>query len=295
MNPESDSRLAEHLRWCQTRGLRPSTCNQRRLVIARFTSATGLDPLDASKEILEEWWYALTTTAKTRSVELSHLQSYFTWARRHGIIEGDPLSRIDRPRLPRNLPRPIGEDDLIRALELATARIRFMICIAAFCGLRCCEIAPVEWSHFSDTPDGPVLFVVEGKGARDRIVPVHEQVTLAMRALDGVRRGRVIRRADGKPGPVSPARISREINDHLHGLGIDDTAHSLRHRYGTGVFRTSKDIMLTKALMGHSSLNSTAGYVQWDASKAQDVISHLPSGRRVRLATTADSGPTPVR
>jgi integrase len=274
----SGDRLAEHLSWCKTRGLRETTRIQRRNAIGRFTRATGMDPLVAPRDVVETWWYGLTATAGSRAVELSHLQAYLRWARRHDLMEGDPTARIDRPRVPRTLPRPIAEDKLQQAIAQADARMRFMVCSAAFCGLRCIEIAAAEWSHFIDSPDGQLLHIPIGKGGSSRVVPVHEQVSAALRGLPGVHRGRVVRRVDGQPGPVRPARLSREINNYLHGLGIEDTAHSLRHRYGTTVYRVSHDILLTRGLMGHTSVNTTAGYIAWDTSQARDVIARLPGG-----------------
>jgi integrase len=274
----STDRLSEHLHWCYTRGLRETTCRQRRYAVLRFRKATGLDPLEAPRDVVEAWWYGLTQTAGARAVDLSHVQSYLRWARRHDLMDGDPTARIDRPRIPRTLPRPISEENLLHAIEQADPRMRLLLVTSAFCGLRCIELAAIEWAHLVESPDGPLLRVPEGKGGHGRIVPVHPQVTAALRAIPGVHRGRVIRRVDGQPGQVTASRLSQEINGFLHDLGIEDTAHALRHRYGTVCYRVSHDILLTRGLMGHASVNTTAGYVQWDQTQARDVIARLPGG-----------------
>lgn len=272
--------LTEHLRWCRARGLRETTLDQRRLVLARFRRERGVDVLEAGRDVVEDWYESLTVGSANRATQLSHVKSYVSWAIRHDIITVDPTARLDRPRIPRSLPRPISEDRLRVAIEGAEGRMLFAITAAAFCGLRCCELVRVEWCHFIDSPDGTLLHVIEGKGGHERIVPAHDQVMEALKALPGIRRGRVIRRRDGRPGAVRPVRMSHEINDFLHGLGFDDTAHSLRHRYGTTVYSVSKDLMLTRGLMGHGHLNTTAGYVAWDTSRAQEVVKGLPRAGR---------------
>lgn len=108
-----------------------------------------------------------------------------------------------------------------------------MLTLAGYCGLRCCEISAVEWGHVLDSPDGPLLAVPEGKGGHSRLVPLHREVASALAVMPGVRRGHVLARKDGLPGPVRPPRVSKEINDHLHGLGIIGTAHRFRLRYLT--------------------------------------------------------------
>lgn len=274
--------LREHLGWCNTRGLRKGTVDQRRRVIGRFRRATGVDPLEATRDTMEKWWYSLTQTAGARAVELSHIRAYVSWALRHDLITRDPTTRIDRPRIPRRLPRPIAEKKLERAIDQANARMRFILLIAAFCGLRCFEIAQVEYAHFIDGTDGTMLLVPDGKGGSPRILPVHPEVEDALRGIPGPKRGRVVRRLDGQPGAVRAARLSREINDHLHDLGITDTAHSLRHRFGTDVHHIGQDLLLTGTMMGQRNLNNTAIYVELDGARAREVIRRMPGRSRRR-------------
>lgn len=278
-NIGKEAALYQHLDWCRTRGLRPSTIYQRRGALFRFREKTGIDVLEATKDQAEAWWLGLAGTAHTRAVELSHVQQYVRWAIRHGMITGDPTARIDRPRVGRRMPRPISEERLRVAMAHANARLGWMLTVAAYCGLRCCEIAAVEWGHIMSSPDGPILEVPEGKGGHSRIVPLHAEAAAALERMPGVRRGYVLARKDGHHGPVRPAQVSKEINEFLHGLGVTDTAHSLRHRFGTGTFRESKDIVLVKGLMGHQSINTTQGYVQFDASRAHEIVGRLPPSK----------------
>lgn len=275
--PGKEELMFQHLEWCEVRGLRPGTIYQRKRSIFRFRDAVGVDVLEASVEQVEKWWLRLQSlTPHSRAVELSHIRAYIRWGMRHRMIAEDPSLRIDRPRVARRLPRPISEEELQLALDHSDARMRWMLTVGSYCGLRCCEIAAVEWGHILQSPDGPILEIPEGKGGHSRLVPLHPSAAEALTHMPGVRRGRVLARKDGHAGPVQAKRVSREINDFLHGIGVTDTAHTLRHRFGTGLFRASKDIVLVRNLMGHQSINTTSGYVQYDVTKAHEAVGRLP-------------------
>jgi integrase/recombinase XerC len=86
----------------------------------------------------------------------------------------------------------------------------------------------------------------------------------------------VVPRGDGwQNRPLHPGRVSGLINDYLHSLGIPDTAHSLRHSFGTEFYRASKDIRLTQELMGHASPITTAIYAAADMDSAAALVAAL--------------------
>jgi len=72
--------------------------------------------------------------------------------------------------------------------------------------------------------------------------------------------------------------VSRLCNDHLHSIGIPHTLHSLRHRYGTQVYRASgRDLRLTQELMRHKTPVSTALYTWVDPAEGAAVVAKLPT------------------
>jgi integrase len=72
--------------------------------------------------------------------------------------------------------------------------------------------------------------------------------------------------------------MSREIREFLGNLGIDATAHQLRHWFGTNIYAASRDIRLTQELMGHASPITTAGYVAWAVLDAEETVFGLRAG-----------------
>lgn len=261
----------QHLRTCN---YSPATVYSRERAIVRFRFATGLDALDCDEHRIVGWWTSLRLSPSSRAGELAAIRGYCKWAVKHGLIETDPTRLIDRPRLPRRVPRPIGEAALTLAIAGAPCDVLAILALAAFCGLRACEIAALEWSDV-----GRDSLLLHGKGAKERVVPLHPVVTDALHHLPMPHRGPVLRRRDGSPGRVLPHRISQWANTYLHSHGIGETLHQLRHRYGSLTYQLSGgDIRMVQDLMGHASPVTTAGYSAWDVSKARDVVDRLPCG-----------------
>lgn len=269
----ADKRLLDHLQGCRARGLRPSTIDQRRRHIERFIRKMGVSPLDASPEQCEHWFVTLTCSGAARGVELSHLRSYILWGVKYGHIEKDPTLRLDAPRRRRRLPRPIGADRLASALNNAQSSPRLYVCLtlAAYSGLRCLEIATLRWEDVNESS-----MLCTGKGGHQRRIPLHPKVSEALAMLPADDGTYVIPRCDGwKDRPLHAGRVSGMINSYLHELGIPDTAHTLRHRFGTEFYRASKDLRLTQELMGHASPTTTAIYAAADMDSAAALVAGL--------------------
>lgn len=258
---ENDTAIAARLDAMRLRNLAPTTIRVNRdhlYRLARFLAPVPL--LDATPDDLMRWArHLLPLTPRTRFAELSRTHGFYRWAADEGLREDIPSARLPRPKVPRALPRPISEERLQVALNGAPADVRTWLILAAWAGLRCCEIAALTRDQVLDTADPPVL-IVTGKGAKDRIIPLHPRVRLALYEWGLSSRGYVFRRRDGHPGPPTADRVSWLCNRWLHESGVPDTMHSLRHRAVTGVYRACRDIRVAQEFAGHSSPDTTAGY-----------------------------------
>lgn len=260
---------------CQLRNLRSTTVDQKRRCLRRLSNAYGCDPLALSTDHIKAH-LSRPMQPESRATELAHLRSFFKWAVLNGYRPDDPTLPIQRPKIGRRLPRPLSEQDLEVAIACAPDRIRPMLMLAAFAGLRAMEIANLRGENVKWEYDPPVLIVEEQKGGGDGVVPLAPVLVEVLSELP--RAGWLFPRRDGKPGPNKPWMVSRLCNDHLHSLGIDLTLHSARHRYGTQVYRASgRDLRLTQELMRHRTPVSTALYTWVDGTEKAAVVSRLPT------------------
>jgi len=68
------------------------------------------------------------------------------------------------------------------------------------------------------------------------------------------------------------------VQQVLHGLGITHSLHKLRHAYGTAMYAASNDLRMVQEVMGHSSPNTTAGYVGYAHGVAHDAADRITAG-----------------
>ena len=262
------------------RGLRPLTITKRRTdmaAICRWAHPRSL--FDFDREDVEEFLDSRRLSPRTRYAWLSTLETFYDWAIDEDITKANPAARIRRPKMRRSIPRPISSDDLEHAMGQADPKLRALMALAAWEGLRCGEIANLQRQDILDTHEPPLLVVSDGKGGHQRILPLNPDVLVALR-LHGLpaRNGFVFPSRSGRRAPAY--EVSHAINRHLEGLGIEATAHMLRHWFGTSIYAATRDIRVTQELMGHQSPNTTAGYVAWSPVDAAAAVQGLTDQSR---------------
>lgn len=206
----------------------------------------------ATKEEVEAWWRTRTHLAVTsRVVDLAAVRSYYKWMLRFGHRNDDPTLRIDAPRLPRGLPRPVSRADFQRLLAATDGDSRRAIAIGAYTGMRVSEAAVLDWADI-DTEMRRVR--ISGKGQKTRLVGLSP---LLLDAIGPPVRGNVVA-AGGHP--YTADTLQRKVNRAIRAAGVDATYHQLRHRFGTVALAATGNLLAVSRAMGHSSPTTTAIY-----------------------------------
>lgn len=275
--------IADHLAHLRRRGLRPATIYQRRRALLRLEDwlhEQNTNLLDATAEDLIAWCDHFVGTQGRRNM-VHNVKGFYRWAHSIAeILDVDPGLRVVAPREPARLPRPIADERLRTALDLAPEPIRTWFVLAAYCGLRACEIAPLRRRDLLLDQEPPTLIVRDGKGGKMRAVPMPELVVAVLEPY--MLRSVFFPRWDDRPDPITAGQLQRHANRFLHDQGIPDTLHSLRHWYGSMTYRHSGfDLRVTQDLLGHSSPVTTALYAKTFPHAAAEVVAKLPN-----LATT---------
>lgn len=257
------------------RGLSPATIYQRERALLRLERALRKPLLDATELDLLAWQETLRGSVAYVANQLANCACFYRWATETAdLLSENPARRMVRPKVGRGLPRPIADTSLELAISTAPADVRCWLVLGAYAGLRAGEMSRLERRDVLDTVPSPVM-LLRGKGGKERIVPASPRVLFELRAYGMPTRGPIFRRRDGRPGAPTPARVSQLVNGHLHDLGINDTGHSARHRYATGVYRLSKDLRLTQELLGHADPATTAIYAAYAQEEASAVVEAL--------------------
>lgn len=265
----NDDLIAAHHLDQVRRGLMPNSIIRRDRCLKTF--GKHIHPrslLSATREDIEKFLDARDIGSRTRYSWLSHLHGFYEWAIRDEVGTDDPTTRIIRPKMRRALPRPAATDELRHALDKAIPRHRCWILLGAYMGLRCQEIAGMRREDVLDSEG--LLRVTKAKGGHERMLPLHEEVAQALKDLPIPRIGWVFLRPRG--GPYPPAQLSFEFNRFLHQVGVDASAHQLRHWFGTNLYAQTHDIRLTQEMLGHANPATTAIYTAFDRRAAGEAV-----------------------
>jgi integrase/recombinase XerC len=172
----------------------------------------------------------------------------------------------------------------MRALETAPRRIRLMIVLGAWCGLRACEIAGLMRESIMEAAVPPVLVVTAEAtkgGRRERVIPLSRFVLDEIRAANLPASGHAFRRMDGGSGPNAAWRVSQLVNRHFHDLGIAATLHQCRHRMLSQAYQGTIDLRLVQDLAGHADPRTTSGYAAYASESAVKAVEGLPAPGRL--------------
>lgn len=208
-------------------------------------------------------WLTPYRDPATKRTYLAAFRAFAAWAVITGHLDRDEARTLRRPPQPAGLPNPCTDDQLATILQRARQPCRSWSTMAAYAGLRCCEIAGLHREHVTEGR----LRVVRGKGGKARVVPTHPAV---WKAVAGLPAGTV---APGRSGDYVSGRLRAEYL----ALGVDVTAHQLRHWYGTTLVANGASIEEVQVLMGHSRITTTLGYVLVAGPRLAAAVARLPA------------------
>lgn len=269
-----DENIFLHLKHLSNINRRPRSIDCRRLSLERllrYAIAHETDLFELSYVQLEDF-LDRGLGPQARATEISHIKSYFKWAIEMELTSNNPAFRLQRPRVPRKFPRPMNEHDKALAFREAPQPIRAWLYLAAYAGLRACEIAPIRGEDIMFSEG--ILVIPEQKGGDPGTVALHPLVKAELRVM--YKKGWLFEKGGGYSGHITAGQLQRHANKHLRDLGIESTFHSLRHWFGTEIYRSSRNIRLTQEAMRHGSVVTTALYTQIDKHEIANVISSLP-------------------
>ncbi len=162
------------------------------------------------------------------------------------------------------------------ALTEAPDPIRQWFYLAAYAGLRACEVAQVRGPDFLVRQNPPILLIRESKGGDPSVVPISRPLQPVALELS-LMRDWCFPKGNRGAGHITASQVQKRANTFLHELGIPETLHQLRHFYGSHAYRvTGRDLRATQELMRHRSPVSTAGYTFVDMGETARALDRMP-------------------
>ena len=220
---------------------------------------------------------------------LSGIRSFFKFLRLEGYIEEDPSELIESPHLGRDLPEVLSVEEidaLIAAIPSdkdESLRNRAIIETLYGSGLRVSELIDARISRL-DLQEN--LIIVEGKGSKQRIVPISPlaseliaQYLSFRRFLDVKPEGNDIIFLNRRGRPLTRQMIFIIIRDLAAMAGLTKTVspHTLRHSFATHLLEGGANLRAIQEMLGHESISTTELYLHLDRSRLRrELLDHHP-------------------
>ena len=189
----------------------------------------------------------------------------------------DELPFIPFGKRPRTLPSVLSPDEMLRLLQAARPpRDRVLLQVAYGCGLRLQELLHLRVSDIDSAR--MVVHVRQGKGAKDRLVPLSLRLLQELRAYWKVCRPRAwLFPGQTADGTMTASNLQRRFGRLVQQVGLTKhcSLHTLRHSYATHLLEAGVDVLTLKALLGHASLQTTARYLHVSTQRLQQTPSLL--------------------
>jgi len=228
--------------------------------------------------------------AVTIGRKLSSLRAFFRLAVRRRLVRSSPVAALRAPKRAKRLPMFLGKEDVGRLLDtkaprpdaegdqLALESALFEVIYAA--GLRVSEACGLDVGDIEIDGGRGYVRVRQGKGRKDRIVPIGGKAREALDAWTAQRSARLAAAAAGKGGARSagaalfvtrrglrlgPRAVRRLLDRREQATGTPRVSpHALRHSFATHLLGEGADLRAIQEMLGHSSLRTTQRYAHVD-------------------------------
>jgi integrase/recombinase XerD len=290
--------LQDYLAWLRARNYAHATLLGRELFLCALIDWCGqrgvIRPGEVTKPMLERYQRYLFHYRKKNGDPLSFssqynrivaIRTWFRWLARQNHILTNPASDLELPRLEKRLPKAIlsereaetvlAQPDVTDALGL---RDRAILETLYSTGIRRMEVVRLHVQSL-DAERGTLL-VRQGKGRKDRMIPIGERAVLWIeKYLADARPALVCGRDEGvlflsRLGePIRVDSLTTTVRGYIERakIGKAGSCHLFRHTMATLMLENGADIRFIQAMLGHVNLNTTEIYTQVSIKKLKEI------------------------
>ena len=231
------------------------------------------------------WVNELGLSAGSQARIISGIKSFYKFLLLEDVIETDPTTLLESPRIGRKLPEVLNHEEvelILAEIDLSSPagrRNKAILEVLYGCGLRVSELTELRLSHVYFDQE---FIRVTGKGNKERLVPIGRIALKEIRnylpdrnSLPRIQRDHedilfLNRRGRG----LSRIMIFTIIKDLVAAAGIKKNVspHTFRHSFATELIDRGADLRAVQEMLGHESILTTEIYTHLDREFLRDAI-----------------------
>lgn len=275
--------VADFLAWLELGGASPRTLDQYERDLAR---GALMFPDKALTDLTDGDLFHIAKRFKPleRRVRMAAWRSFFKWAKRTRRTIFDPTEALPDMRAPRQKVIEVFSDAEVETLLMLDTADSACLALLFEAGLRKAEARHLRYRNC--LPESGQVVVLNGKGGRDRIIPmsgVLEQLLADLSLFYAIEpddyvfysvRANEVSRKVMRDKPIGEGTFARWWRNCLERAGVRyRTPHTARHTFATAWRLRGLAVDEIQILLGHSSIRTTSDlYVH---TQVQDVAEHM--------------------
>ncbi len=216
---------------------------------------------------------------RTVARRLSAMRQYYRYLVSEDTRGDDPTTTIDSPKQGRTLPKTLSEEEVARLIKTAgegggadSIRLVCLLEMLYASGLRVSELVGLPMASVSENQE---FLTVEGKGGRERMIPLSEPAQKAIKNYLAVREqfiGIENKAAQDKSffpsktsqsGHLTRQRFAQLLKDLARDAKVEEgrvSPHILRHAFATHLLQRGADLRSVQKMLGHADIATTQIY-----------------------------------
>lgn len=199
------------------------------------------------------------------------------YLREFARVSEDELIKLERPKCKKQLPKVLSKNEIRNIFDNTdNLKHKTALMLAYSSGMRVGEITDLKWEALD--PDRRIITVHQGKGKKDRITNLSEQMIHQLETYKNQYHSQkwVFENAN-HDGPISVRTLQRVFEKSAGKAGVRSNAtfHSLRHSFATHLLESGVDLRYIQELLGHSSVVTTEIYTHVSVSSIQNIMNPL--------------------
>lgn len=213
-------------------------------------------------------------SAKTRNRKAYAIKSFYKYLKKYGMVNNNPADIIEAVKVEEKTePVYLKKNEIKKLLKTINSnnstnadRDEAIIKTLIFTGLRVSELADLSIDNL-DFEEGLIKFT--GKGNKERIVPLHEEVKKAI--------NRWLPENAEDIFNCTVRTIQRVVKKYVKKAGIDKniTPHKLRHTFASLFYHNTKDLKALQDLLGHADISTTQIYTHTDQEEKKRQVNSI--------------------
>ena len=224
---------------------------------------------------------------------LTIVRAFFSWACKTDHLLYNPASELELPKLGRRLPKHVLTPNEVERIlcipDLAsTAGVRDRAILEVFysTGIRRMEL--INLRRYDIDVERGTLLVRQGKGHRDRMVPIGVRALQWIdKYLSDARPKLIVEPDDGvvfltrEGDGFTPNRLTQLVRDHIDkaDIGKRGSCHLFRHTMATALLEAGCDVRYIQEMLGHAKMETTQIYTQVSIRKLKEMHTAFHPGK----------------